>query len=347
MSVGTGRVETSRRTVTRLPAGNTLPARALLAEMYRMMLRIRYTEEGFVQPVIDGEIRCPVHLSTGQEAAAAGVGLALEPRDVVFGSHRSHGHHLAKGGDLKGLVAEVFCRETGCAHGRGGSMHVIDPAAGMIGAAPIVAGTVPLAVGAALGVVIRREKTVAVACFGDGAMGEGTVWESMNLAAVLRLPVLFVCENNYYSTHMPIRECRVRPSIADSGETLGVPGVAVDGNDVLAVYRAASDARRHCVSGKGPVLLELKTYRLRGHVGPDDNIQGQRTDIRPREEVERWKRRDPIRRFARLLEARAGFSPARLKTIDDGARTEVQEAFALARRSAFPETMEHARHVFR
>jgi pyruvate dehydrogenase E1 component alpha subunit len=315
--------------------------------MYRQMLRIRYTEEGFVEPVVSGEIRCPVHLSSGQEAAAVGVGLALRREDCLFGTHRSHGHYLAKGGDLKGLVGEVFCRETGCARGHGGSMHVIDPSVGMIGAAPIVAGTVSLAVGAALGAVIRRQKAVAVSCFGDGAMGEGAVWESMNLAAVLRLPVMFVCENNYYSTHMPIRECRVRPAIADSGETLGVPGVAVDGNDVVAVYRAAVRARRRCVAGRGPVLLELKTYRFRGHVGPDDNIQGQHTDIRPAAEIARWKRRDPLVRFARYLQTTAGFSKARLEKIENTARREVDEAFTFARTSVFPDVKEFAKHVFR
>ncbi|MGB7218064.1 MAG: thiamine pyrophosphate-dependent dehydrogenase E1 component subunit alpha [Vicinamibacterales bacterium] len=323
-----------------------MPAK-LLAAMYRAMLRIRYAEEGFVQPVIDGEIRCPVHLSTGQEAAAVGVGLALKRQDFIFGSHRSHGHYLAKGGDLKAMVAEVFCRETGCARGRGGSMHVIDQAVGMMGAAPIVAGTVSLAVGAALGAVIRRQKAVSVACFGDGAMGEGTIWESMNFAAVRRLPVLFVCENNYYSTHMPIRECRVRQSVGDSGVTLGMRSLSVDGNDVLAVYRAAVDARRHSVLGKGPVFLELRTYRLRGHVGPDDNIQGAHTDIRPPAEIRRWRRRDPIPRFGRYLETKAKFSKDRLKAIDDGARTEVDQAFAFARRSAFPEAMDYAKYVFR
>ena len=217
----------------------------------------------------------------------------------------------------------------------------------MIGAAPIVAGTVSLAVGAALGAAIRRRKSVAVAYFGDGAMGEGAVWESMNLAAVWRLPVIFVCENNYYATHMPIRECRVRPSISDSGETLGVRGVAVDGNDVLAVYRETAEARRRSLQVMAPVLLELKTYRLRGHVGPDDNIQGRRTDIRPAAEVARWKRRDPIVRFARYLGTDAGIPPARLKAIDQAVRAEVEEAFAFARQSAFPDTTEHAKYVFR
>lgn len=313
--------------------------------MYRTMLQIRFAEEGFVEPIVSGEIRCPVHLSTGQEAAAVGVGHALKKQDFVFGSHRSHGHHLAKGGNLVEMVAEVFCRATGCARGRGGSMHVIDPEIGMIGAAPIVAGTVPLAVGAALGVKIRREKAIAVACFGDGAVGEGTVFESMNFAAVQSLPVLFVCENNYYSTHMPIRECRVSPKIADVGKPLGVPGVSVDGNDVIAVYRAAVVARARAVAGKGPSFLELRTYRLRGHVGPDDNIQGSHTDIRPPRELAAWHRRDPLIRFKAYLR-KAGIARARVDIIEREVRAEVDEAFAFARASAFPPSTEFSNHVF-
>ena len=273
--------------------------RKTLEQMYRAMVRIRCCEEGFVEAIISGEIRCPVHLCSGQEASAVGVGHALKKQDLVFGTHRSHGHYLAKGGDLRRMVAEIFCRETGCAHGRGGSMHLTDAEMGMVGAAPIVAGTVPLAVGAALGIVIRQEPAMAVAFFGDGALGEGTVYESMNLAAVLRLPVLFVCENNLYSTHLPISECRLRPKTADAGKSLGVPGVSVDGNDVLAVYEAARRAR--AVRGDGPSFLELRTYRLRGHVGPDDNIQGEHVDIRPPAEVARWRKKDPIPRFERHL----------------------------------------------
>lgn len=323
-----------------------LPAKAL-EQMYRAMVRIRCCEEAFVEPIISGEIRCPVHLSSGQEASAVGVGHALSGLDVVFGTHRSHGHYLAKGGDLRRMVAEIFCRETGCAAGRGGSMHVIDPDVGVIGAAPIVAGTVPLAVGAALGMVIRRERAVAVAHFGDGALGEGTVYESMNLAAVLKLPVLFVCENNLYSTHMPIRECRARPLTADAGAALGVPGVSVDGNDVLAVYRAARAARDRATRGKGPSYLELRTYRLRGHVGPDDNIQGRHVDIRPPEEIERWRKKDPIPRFARYLRRAAGFTQARLDGVHAEIEAEVAEAFAFARSSPFPSSTEFAAHVFR
>ncbi len=322
-----------------------MPIRAL-EQMYRAMMRIRVCEEGFVEPIITGEIRCPVHLSSGQEASAVGVGHALQQQDLVFGTHRSHGHYLAKGGDLRRMVAEIFCRETGCARGRGGSMHVIDPGMGIVGAAPIVAGTVPLAVGAALGIVIRRERATAVAFFGDGALGEGTVYESMNLAAALRLPVLFVCENNLYSTHMPIAECRRRPATADAGESLGVPGVSVDGNDVLAVYAAARRARARAVRGGGPSFLEVRTYRLRGHVGPDDNIQGQHVDIRPSAEIARWRKRDPIPRFERHL-LRAGVSRATLERIRTEVVAEVADAFAFARSSPFPPSTEFEQHVFR
>lgn len=318
-----------------------------LEQMYRAMVRIRVCEEGFVEPIISGEIRCPVHLSSGQEAAAVGVGHALLKQDLVFGTHRSHGHYLAKGGDLRRMVAEIFCRETGCARGRGGSMHVLDVEMGMVGAAPIVAGTVPLAVGAALGFVIRRERAMAVAVFGDGALGEGTVYESMNLSSVLRLPVLFVCENNLYSTHMPIGECRLRPTTADAGESLGVPGVSVDGNDVLAVYEAANRARARAVRGGGPSFLELRTYRLRGHVGPDDNIQGQHVDIRPALEISRWRQKDPIPRFERYLTREAGFTPPRLERIRAEIKAEVDDAFSFARSSPFPPSEEFEKHVFR
>ena len=335
-----------RRPVAQTRQATSVPPEAL-EQMYRAMVRIRLCEEAFVEPIVSGEIRCPVHLSSGQEAAAVGVGHALQKKDLVFGTHRSHGHYLAKGGDLRRMVAEIFCRETGCARGRGGSMHVVDVEMGMMGAAPIVAGTVPLAVGAALGIVIRKERAMAVAFFGDGALGEGTVYESMNLSAVLRLPMLFVCENNLYSTHMPIDECRLRRTTADAGESLGVPGVSVDGNDVLAVYEAASQARARAVRGGGPSFIEVRTYRLRGHVGPDDNIQGQHTDIRPAVEIARWRKKDPIPRFERYLMRDAGFTRARLGRIQTEIDTEVVEAFAFARNSPFPPSQEFEKHVFR
>jgi pyruvate dehydrogenase E1 component alpha subunit len=194
---------------------------------------------------------------------------------------------------------------------------------------------------------MRRARAVSVACFGDGAVGEGTVFESMNLAAVMKLPILFVCENNYYSTHMPIAECRLKRRIADIGAPLGIPGKSIDGNDVLAVYRATTAARARAVSGDGPTFLELRTYRLRGHVGPDDNIQGTHTDIRPAAEITRWRRRDPIRRFSNYLARNVGFSSTALQRIENTARREIEAAFEAARRSSFPHSEEYADDVYR
>ncbi len=182
--------------------------KAFLRDLYKTMLRIRVCEESFVDPILKGEIKCPVHLYTGEEAVATGVCANLDNKDYVFGGHRSHGHYLAKGGDMKRMVAEIYGKETGCAKGRGGSMHIVDTKVGMMGAVPIVAGTVSIATGSALASKIRKEKRVAVSFFGDGAVGEGVLHESLNFAALKKLPIIFACENNFYSTHMPIREIR-------------------------------------------------------------------------------------------------------------------------------------------
>ena len=323
------------------------PAPLPLLDAYEMMLRIRFCEEAFVDPITSGEILCPVHLCSGQEAIAVGVCAALTPKDVVFGTHRSHGHYLAKGGDLKAMVAEVFCRETGCARGRGGSMHVIDPDVGMLGAAPIVAGTISLAVGAGLASQARNDGTVAVAFFGDGAAGEGVLYESMNFAALRRLPVIFVCENNRYSTHLPISECRVRDAIADIAEPFGMRGIEADGNDVIRVQEIARDAAEECRQGRGPVFLELHTYRLRGHVGPDDNIQGTRTDIRPEAEIQEWRMKDPILRLEQHLSSQDGVSTEALEAIRQRVKHEIDDAFIYAIDQPRPSITEVTTDVFR
>jgi TPP-dependent pyruvate/acetoin dehydrogenase alpha subunit len=266
---------------------------------------------------------------------------------MVLGTHRSHGHYLAKGGSLEALVAEVYCRESGCARGRGGSMHLIAPEQGMLGAAPIVAGTVSLAVGAALAARVLGEARVAVAFFGDGATGEGVVYESMNLAALHRLPVIFVCENNLYSTHLPIRECRPDQELVRVAEPFGIACRQVDGNDVQAVLEAASEAVSACRAGEGPWFLECLTYRLRGHVGPDDNIQGAHTDIRPEPEVEAWRERDPVTRLQQLLIDQALADEAMLEAIRVEVEAEVARAHEMARASRFPDPEELTQHVFR
>ena len=322
-------------------------SKAFLEKLYRMMVRIRICEESLVEPILKGEVRCPVHLYSGQEAIATGVCFALKEKDFIFGSHRSHGHYLAKGGGMRELVAEIYGKEAGCSRGRGGSMHIIAPEKGVLGSAPIVAGTIPLALGAALASKIRREKRVTVSFFGDGAAGEGVLYESLNFAALRRLPIIFVCENNFYSTHMPIRECRPENNIVEIGKPSCVQGSRVDGNDVLKVYEVSKKAVGQCRKGQGPVLIEFITYRMRGHVGADDNIQGTHTDIRPKEEIERWRKKDPIRRFETFLIKHKIFPKETLERIDREVEKEVEEAHQFAKESVYPSPQEVMKYVFK
>jgi TPP-dependent pyruvate/acetoin dehydrogenase alpha subunit len=322
-------------------------SKELLERIYRTMVRIRFCEESLVDPILKGEIRCPCHLYSGEEAVAAGICASLTEDDYIFSTHRSHGHFLAKGGSMDALVAEVYCRETGCSKGRGGSMHLIDVSKGMLGSAPIVAGTIPLALGAALAVRIRRGTQVAVSFFGDGATGEGVLYEALNFAALKKLPIIFACENNFYSTHLPINECRVKQPIYKIAEPFGVHSLRVDGNDVLAVYDAGQKALETCRDGEGPFFLELLTYRFRGHVGPDDNIQGTHTDIRPREEIEYWLRKDPLNIFENYVKENRLLDQQTLLNIRNDVEREVINAHAFAKSSPVPEPGELMRYVFR
>ncbi|MDP9114279.1 MAG: thiamine pyrophosphate-dependent dehydrogenase E1 component subunit alpha [Acidobacteriota bacterium] len=235
-----------------------------LINRWETMTLIRRAEERIAAMVESGEVGCPCHLYIGQEAIAAGVCAALRVDDTVWGGHRSHGHYLAKGGSLAGLFGEVLLRASGCAGGRGGSMHLAAPEVGILGTVPIVAGTVPLAAGAAFAYKMRGEDTVAVAFFGDGALEEGHVHESMNLAALYRLPLILICENNLYASHLHWSERRVADNFYRAGEFHSVPGERVDGNDVEAVYHAARSAVERARGGDGPTLIECRTFRWRG-----------------------------------------------------------------------------------
>jgi len=303
-------------------------------------------EESLVDPILRGEVRTPCHLYSGQEAIAVGICTALSKDDHVFGNHRSHGHFLAKGGSMKALAAEIYCRESGCSRGRGGSMHLIDPNVGMLGSAPIVAGTISLAVGAALASSIRKDGRVAVSFFGDGATGEGVLYESLNFSALKKLPLIFACENNLYATHMPIRECRVDVSISKIAEPFGIERYIVDGNDVLQVYEVSQKVVEICRSGNGPVFIEFMTYRFRGHVGPDDNIQGTHTDIRPKDEVEMWLKKDPILRFEKYLIDNGLIDEKELHEIRENVCREVQESVDFALNSPIPFKEDLRRNVF-
>lgn len=321
-------------------------SKELFKKLYETMVRIRLCEESLVEPIIKGEIKCPCHLYSGEEAIATGVCLALKEDDYIFGTHRSHGHYLAKGGEMRELVAEIYCKETGCCRGRGGSMHLIDKERGMMGAAPIVAGTISLALGAALASSIRKEKRVTVSFFGDGAAGEGVLYESLNLASLKKLPIIFACENNFYSTHMPIKECRVSNNIFEIGVPFCIESYRVDGNDVLKVYDTAHKAVQTCRKGKGPVLLEFMTYRFRGHVGPDDNIQGAHTDIRPKDEIEKWLEKDPIKKFERFLLKNKVLSKENFRDIKQQIEKEVNDAHAFAKDSVYPSKEELNKYVY-
>lgn len=311
------------------------------------MLRIRLCEESLVEPILKGEIRTPCHLYSGQEAIAAGICASLNEKDYVFSTHRSHGHYLAIGCSMPEMVAEIYCSEAGSSHGRGGSMHLSAPEQGMIGSAPIVAGTIPLAMGAALASSIRGEDRVAVSFFGDGAAGEGVLYECLNFAGLKKLPMLFVCENNFYSTHMPIRECRIDKNIYKVGIPFCVESSQVDGNDVLAVYETGKKAVDRCRRGEGPVFIECLTYRFRGHVGPDDNIQGAHTDIRPSEEVESWFQKDPIKRLEEYLLSNKLIGEQTLHNIRREAQVEVAEAHRFAKSSTRPDRSELACYVLK
>jgi pyruvate dehydrogenase E1 component alpha subunit len=319
----------------------------VLKKLYRSMVRIRSCEESFVEPILKGEARCPVHLYSGEEAIAAGVCAVLTKKDYVFSTHRSHGHYLAKGGDMVALMAEIYGKETGCSRGRGGSMHLIAPDKGLMGSAPIVAGTISLAVGAALASSIRKEKRVTVSFFGDGAAGEGVLYESLNFAALRKLPIIFVCENNLYSTHLHISECRAGNTIYETGKLFRIKSYRSDGNDVLQVYKIAKKAAELCRKGQGPVFLEFMTYRMRGHVGPDDNIQGAHTDIRPEKEVSKWREKDPINKYERFLIKNKIMNKEDMGKIWKQAEKEAHKAHVFALNSPYPKKGELTKHVFK
>ena len=318
----------------------------LLENLYRTMVRIRLCEESFIEPILNRDVLCPCHLYSGEEAVATGICASLTDRDYIFGNHRSHGHYLAKGGSMRAMAAEIYCRETGCSRGRGGSMHLIDPDVGILGVAPIVAGTISLAVGAALASSIRKDGRVAVSFFGDGATGEGVLYESLNFAALKKLPIIFACENNLYATHMPIRDCRVNRNIYEIAQPFGIENRQIDGNDVLQVYEAGLYAVKKCRDGAGPVFLECLTYRFRGHVGPDDNIQGAHTDIRPKEEVEQWFQKDPIKNFEKYLVSQSLIDDQTLNAIRTEVEKEIADAHHFARSSSSPDRKDLMKYVF-
>lgn len=308
------------------------------------MLRIQRIELKIDELYHEDQMKTPIHSCLGEEAIAAGVCANLTVEDYVFTNHRGHGHYLAKGGDLKKMIAELYNRETGCSRGRGGSMHLIDVAAGLPGSSSIVAGAVPIGTGAALASAIRRNKRVAVTFFGDAASEEGVVYESINFAMLKKLPVIFVCENNLYSVFSGLSKRQSHGEIYRRFSGLDIPGFRVDGNNVTDVYRVSKEAVQRARKGEGPSFIECLTYRLRDHGGTNS---GADIGYRTQEEVDAWAERCPVKNFEAFLLKNKIIATDEVKRLNENIDDEIKEAFKFAQTSPFPKEDEVANYLFK
>lgn len=302
-------------------------------------------EETIADRYAEWKMRCPTHLSIGQEAVSAAVGEALRRDDLAVSGHRAHGHYLGKGGDLKRMIAEIYGKATGCCAGKGGSMHLVDLDVGFVGSTAIVGGTIPVGVGLGLSIQLKRTDQVSVVFLGDGAIEEGVFYESANFAALKRLPVLFVCENNMYSVYSPLHVRQpVGRRIHDMVSAMGVPSRHGNGNDVGQVYDMTREAVEQIRQGGGPRFLEFETYRWREHCGPNyDNDIGYRTP----EEFESWKCHDPVATAERWYTEQQGGTDEQLHAMGSLIRQEIDDAFRFAEQSPFPEPGEAFTHLFK
>jgi TPP-dependent pyruvate/acetoin dehydrogenase alpha subunit len=311
----------------------------LALKLFRNMYRIRAVEEEIARRYPEGKMRCPVHLSIGQEAVPAAFAESVRATDFAVSTHRGHAHYLAKGGDLKSLIAEIYGKAAGCAKGKGGSMHLIDLGVNFMGTSAIVGNSIPIGVGLALSAQLKGTDQISCVFLGDGAIEEGVFYESVNFAAVRKLPVLFICENNLYSVYSPlsVRHPQGR-SIAKMVEAMGVQTAEGDGNDAPAIHQIMQGAVDKVRAGGGPYFLEFFTYRWREHCGPNfDNDIGYRTQ----EEFQDWQSREPISRIAVHQK-----DPVVMDEIRAEVNAEVQAAFAYAEAARFPEQSEAYQGVY-
>ncbi|MGE5613974.1 MAG: thiamine pyrophosphate-dependent dehydrogenase E1 component subunit alpha [Bacillota bacterium] len=302
-------------------------------EIYRTMRLIRLIEQRINDEYKYDEIKTPIHLSIGQEAVAAGVCIHLRKEDYVFGTHRSHAQYIAKGGDIKKMIAELYLRKTGCAYGRGGSMHLVDPDVGILGSSAIVGGNIPLGTGVALASKLLRNDRVTVVFFGDGAADEGTFHESLNFASLKKLPVVYVCENNLYAINSHQSKRQAGAGIYEWGRNYGMPCYKIDGNDVIEVSDYAEKAIARCRNGEGPTLIECVTYRWKGHVGTVDDVGD---GYRPKEEYDYWISKCPIKRFSEFLKGTGVLTDELMEKIDCEIYALIEEAFHFAQNSPKP-----------
>lgn len=322
------------------PDTANVPRLALLESMKRM----RACEEGIAARYAEQKMRCPVHLSTGQEAVSAGVGQVLRTSDLAVSGHRAHLHYLAKGGSMNRMLAEIYGRATGCSRGKGGSMHLIDEEVGFKGSTAIVAGTIPLGTGLGLSISLKRSDQIACVFLGDAAVEEGVFFESINFAILRQLPVLYICENNLYSVYSPlsVRQPAGR-EIHEMVAGLGIQAGHGDGNAVEVVYSMCRNAVASIRAGGGPVFLEFPTYRWREHCGPNfDNDIGYRTES----EYLAWRDRDPVAQYERQLLESGFIDRHTIAAMNARVELEIATAFEFAERSPFPEPSEASRDVY-
>jgi TPP-dependent pyruvate/acetoin dehydrogenase alpha subunit len=308
-----------------------------LAALYRSLYRIRRVEEKIIEVYPTDKVKSPVHLSIGQESVSVGVCAALAPDDIALGTYRGHALYLAKGGDMKRMIAELYGKVDGAARGKAGSMHLIDTSVHMMGTSAIVATTIPHAVGYAFALKARKAKQIVVCFFGEGAMDEGVCYESLNFAALKKLPILFVCENNHYAIYSHIRDRMPHPDPCERAGVFRIPNERIDHGDTLQIRDAAQRAVAKVRAGEGPHFIECMTYRWRDHVGPEED---RKWKYRPDEELDAWIRRDELERLGQMLELNER------RKIEAAADAEIAEAFAHADASAFPGPEELATNVF-
>ena len=317
--------------------------REQLLRMHSDMLRIRLVEEAIAERYAEQEMRCPVHLSIGQEATAVGACHALRHTDRVFSTHRCHAHYLAMDGNLKAMMAEIYGKAAGCLGGRGGSMHLTDPDKGLIASVPIVASSIPLSVGAALADQIDGKDSVSVAFIGDASVEEGVFHESANFASLRKLPVLFICENNLYSVYTPLKDRQPPRQLTELARAHGMSYLSADGNDVITVFKATQQAVERARQGAGPTFLVFDTYRWREHCGPEfDNHLGYRTEA----EYQTWRKRCPIEASRAVLNGMKLLSSTDEEAMVAGFKREIDAAFEFAKAAPLPEPSQASAHVY-
>lgn len=325
------------------PSENQRRMLTVWRDMYRSMLRIRRFEEVIGDCVEAGEVIGPAHLYIGQEAVAVGVCSALREDDYIFGAHRSHGHYLAKGGDMRKLAAEILGRATGCSQGRGGSMHIVAREVGLLGTSALVGGGFGPGVGTALASQLQGLDRVTAIFFGDGATEEGIFFEAVNFAALQKLPAVFVCENNLYSSHLPISARQPIDTLYEHAAVYRIPARRIDGNNVRQVSDTAQEAVDRARAGLGPSFIEAMTYRWRGHVGPNLDLD---KGLRTPEELNAWMARCPIKTHAAFMDTSGAWATGERERIDRAVENEVAEAISFARASPRPDPCDLLKHVY-